>query len=93
MKTVAGLAAQMGQQVSIVIPHIELARYPLSFAQERMLFIEQFEQGTDAYHIPYLVQLDNETCLPLLETAINRLAERHSVMSNDGNFIGFTCNY
>ncbi|MDE9567294.1 hypothetical protein KKI93_25735, partial [Xenorhabdus bovienii] len=28
----------------------------------------------------YLVQLDNDACLPLLETAINQLAERHTVI-------------
>ncbi|MDX7988706.1 amino acid adenylation domain-containing protein [Xenorhabdus sp. 12] len=85
-KTVAGLATGIahssgsGQQACTVIPRLNSAHPPLSFAQERMLFIEQFEQGTDAYHIPYLVQLDNAACLPLLETAINQLAERHSVI-------------
>ncbi|PHM65631.1 Amino acid adenylation [Xenorhabdus stockiae] len=80
LKTIAGLVTQMEKQTYTVIPHLALNRYPLSFTQERMLFIEQFEQGSDTYHIPYLVQLDDETCLPVLETAINRLAERHSVI-------------
>ncbi len=80
LKTIAGLTTRMEQQTYTVIPRLQRERYPLSFAQERMLFIEQFEQGSDVYHIPYLVQLDNDACLPLLETAINRLAERHSVM-------------
>ncbi|MDE9443624.1 amino acid adenylation domain-containing protein, partial [Xenorhabdus bovienii] len=80
LKTVAGLAAQMGQQACTVIPHLELARYPLSPVQERILFIEQFEQGSSVYHVPYLVQLDDGDCLPLLETAINRVVERHPVM-------------
>ncbi|WP_338805220.1 amino acid adenylation domain-containing protein [Xenorhabdus griffiniae] len=79
-KTIASLANQMGHPANTVIPHRELAHYPLSFAQERMLFIEQFEQGTDAYHIPCLVQLDNAACLPVLEAAINRLAQRHAVI-------------
>ncbi|MEQ1965382.1 amino acid adenylation domain-containing protein, partial [Xenorhabdus khoisanae] len=80
LKTIAGLVTHTGQQAHTIIPHLALEHYPLSFAQERMLFIEQFEQGTNAYHIPYLVELDNDACLPLLETAINRLVERHSVM-------------
>ncbi|WP_237386293.1 non-ribosomal peptide synthetase [Xenorhabdus sp. Sc-CR9] len=85
LKTIAGLAdainrEQPGQQACTVIPHLNAEHYPLSFAQERMLFIEQFEQGSSAYHIPYLVQLDNDACLPLLETAINQLAERHTVI-------------
>ncbi|PHM53531.1 non-ribosomal peptide synthetase [Xenorhabdus hominickii] len=80
LKTIAGLMTQMEAQICTVIPHLTQERYPLSFAQERMLFIEQFEQGSDVYHIPYLVQLDNAATLPLLETAINRLAERHAVL-------------
>uniref|UniRef100_UPI001E3ED566 amino acid adenylation domain-containing protein n=1 Tax=Xenorhabdus sp. PB30.3 TaxID=2788941 RepID=UPI001E3ED566 len=80
LKTIAGLATQMNTQIRTVIPPLAQARYPLSFAQERMLFIEQYEQGSDVYHIPYLVQLTQDTSLPLLETAINRLAERHAVL-------------
>uniref|UniRef100_UPI001FE65A73 non-ribosomal peptide synthetase n=1 Tax=Xenorhabdus indica TaxID=333964 RepID=UPI001FE65A73 len=80
LKTIEELATQIGQQTYTVIPHIELARYPLSFAQERMLFIEQFEQGTYAYHIPYLVQLNEGVKLPLLESAINQIVERHNVL-------------
>ncbi len=80
LKTIAGLTTQMEKLTRTIIPHLVLDRYPLSFAQERMLFIEQFEQGSDVYHIPYLVQLDNAAVLPLLETAINRLAKRHAVL-------------
>ncbi|WP_416778068.1 amino acid adenylation domain-containing protein [Xenorhabdus budapestensis] len=80
LKTIEELATQIGQQTYTVIPHIELARYPLSFAQERMLFIEQFEQGTYAYHIPYLVQLNEGVKLSLLASAINRVVERHNVL-------------
>ncbi|WP_053067905.1 non-ribosomal peptide synthetase, partial [Xenorhabdus khoisanae] len=80
LKTIAGLATQMDEQIRTVIPHLTQSRYPLSFAQERMLFIEQYEQGSNVYHIPYLVQLDQDASLPLLDTAINRLAERHAVL-------------
>ncbi|WP_426575526.1 amino acid adenylation domain-containing protein (plasmid) [Xenorhabdus stockiae] len=80
LKTIAGLATQMNTQIRTVIPPLAQARYPLSFAQERMLFIEQYEQGSDVYHIPYLVQLTQDTSLPVLETAIKRLAERHAVL-------------
>ncbi|WP_415843455.1 phosphopantetheine-binding protein, partial [Xenorhabdus thuongxuanensis] len=48
LKTIAGLVTHMGQQTCTVIPRLALEHYPLSFAQERMLFIEQFEQGTNA---------------------------------------------
>ncbi|AOM39757.1 non-ribosomal peptide synthetase [Xenorhabdus hominickii] len=80
LKTIAGLATQMDEQICTVIPHLTQSYYPLSFAQERMLFIEQYEQGSDVYHIPYLAQLAQDTSLPLLKTAINQLTERHAVL-------------
>ncbi|CDG21268.1 putative Phenylalanine racemase (ATP-hydrolyzing) [Xenorhabdus poinarii G6] len=80
LRTIAALVRHLEPQTGTNIPHHDRDRYPLSFAQERMLFIEQFEQGSDVYHIPYLLQLDNGACLPWLETAINRLVERHPVM-------------
>jgi hypothetical protein len=55
----------------LVIAHVELAQYPLSFAQERLLFIENFEQGSTAYHIPYFVQLADDVNLSALTAAFN----------------------
>src|SRR4051812_7811236 len=35
--------------------------HPLSYAQERLWFVEQFEQGTNAYHMPEVLELDIDT--------------------------------
>src|SRR5690349_5875896 len=35
--------------------------YPLSPAQERLWFIEQYEEGTNAYNIPSVYELDRDT--------------------------------
>src|SRR4051794_2065791 len=37
---------------TVILKNSQLTRYPLSPAQERLWFIEQYEQGTNAYHIP-----------------------------------------
>jgi hypothetical protein len=58
----------------------ELNRYPLSFAQERLFFIEQFEQGSDAYHIPLLVEFNSDVDLTALQSAFNLVVERHPVL-------------
>ncbi|NRD71669.1 amino acid adenylation domain-containing protein [Shewanella sp. VB17] len=86
-KTIAGIALvlneqTLAQQELVVIPHLDMAHYPVSFAQTRMLFIEQFEQGSNAYHIPYLAQLDDDANVFLLEEAINVVSARHSVMNS-----------
>ncbi|WP_299009149.1 non-ribosomal peptide synthetase, partial [uncultured Shewanella sp.] len=54
----------------------------LSFAQERLWFIERFEVGSDTYHMPYLVQLQPTTNAELLLVAINRVALRHPVLNS-----------
>ncbi|MBY7735371.1 phosphopantetheine-binding protein, partial [Francisella philomiragia] len=45
----------------ITISKFDMDSYPLSFAQERLWFIEQYEQGTNAYHIPLLLSLNKST--------------------------------
>ncbi|MBD1559982.1 hypothetical protein HC752_23985, partial [Vibrio sp. S9_S30] len=54
----------------------------LSFAQERMLFIEQFEQGSDAYHIPYTVELSSDIQQDALIQAFQTVVDRHPVLSS-----------
>ncbi|PCK01491.1 MAG: hypothetical protein COA42_23000, partial [Alteromonadaceae bacterium] len=81
----AGLCACLEEQsldhkVLKKIPANSLARYPLSFAQERLIFIERFEQGTDAYHIPYFVKLREGVNLPALESAIKIIVDRHPIL-------------
>ncbi|NQZ10832.1 MAG: amino acid adenylation domain-containing protein, partial [Algicola sp.] len=85
-QSVAGLTLRLAQQVAeelAVIPHNELgeqARYPLSFAQERLLFIERFEQGCDAYQMPYLVKLSVDADLNWLNQAFSVVINRHDVL-------------
>lgn len=55
---------------------------PLSFAQERLWFLAQFEQGGHAYHMPYLVRLNEQVDEAVLLQAINQVAERHPVLNS-----------
>ncbi|MDP3562589.1 MAG: amino acid adenylation domain-containing protein, partial [Legionellaceae bacterium] len=48
---------------------------PLSFAQERLWFIEQYEGGTDAYHIPLLLRREDG----LIES-LQRVIQRHAIL-------------
>src|SRR4051812_12665918 len=40
------------------------ASLPLSFAQERMWFLEQLEPGSSVYHIPFAVRLSTRATRP-----------------------------
>ena len=77
--TIAELAQTLTTELS-PIPARDLTRGPLSFAQQRLWFIEQFEQGTAAYHIPVLLPLDSEEHGQHLLTALQLLAHRHHTL-------------
>lgn len=79
-KTIARLQKHLveGQQ-QITAQHLN--EYPLSFAQERMWFIEQFETEStaSAYHIPYLLKLSATADMARLLAAIETVLQRHAV--------------
>ncbi|NTS77173.1 non-ribosomal peptide synthase/polyketide synthase [Catenovulum sp. SM1970] len=79
-KTIRGIANHIDTEQVINIPRSESSQYPLSFAQQRLRFIEAFEQGSSAYHIPYLVRLDDDVQLDVLRDAINYIADRHPIL-------------
>uniref|UniRef100_UPI002631D3BB condensation domain-containing protein n=1 Tax=uncultured Shewanella sp. TaxID=173975 RepID=UPI002631D3BB len=53
-----------------------------SFAQERLWFIERYEQGTDSYHIPYIATLKDDTDEGALVRAITKIIARHPVLNS-----------
>ncbi|MCJ8271674.1 MAG: condensation domain-containing protein, partial [Psychrosphaera sp.] len=65
-----------------MIPALNQADYPLSFAQQRLLFIERFEQGSDAYHLPWLVALHADVDIKRLSQALAAVVNRHEVLNS-----------
>jgi amino acid adenylation domain-containing protein/non-ribosomal peptide synthase protein (TIGR01720 family) len=56
------------------------SRLPLSFAQQRLWFIDQLEPGNAAYNIPGAVRLEGRLDLDAIERAINEIVRRHEVL-------------
>ncbi|MHB9148348.1 MAG: amino acid adenylation domain-containing protein, partial [Candidatus Amoebophilus sp.] len=52
----------------------------LSFAQERLWFIEKYEEGTAAYNIPMMYKLSNECEIALLERSLRAIVNRHEIL-------------
>jgi amino acid adenylation domain-containing protein len=52
----------------------------LSFAQERLWFIEQYEEGTNAYHLPALYELDHATDKEGLKYGLQQIVSRHEIL-------------
>ena len=53
---------------------------PLSFAQERLWFIDQLEPDSAAYNVHYAMRLAGELDLGALRRALDLLVERHEVL-------------
>ncbi len=53
---------------------------PLSFAQQRLWFIEKYEQGTNAYNIPMICKISKTASLNCIEKSIKAIIARHEVL-------------
>ncbi|MEZ4660712.1 MAG: amino acid adenylation domain-containing protein, partial [Caldilineaceae bacterium] len=86
--TVARLAAVIEQErrrrAPVALPPLHpmprAEPAPLSFAQERMWFLQQLAPDNTAYHISLVVRLHSALNLPALEQALNAVAQRHESM-------------
>ncbi|MCE7000690.1 non-ribosomal peptide synthase/polyketide synthase [Saccharothrix sp. S26] len=76
--TVAALAARLAGSTSAggAITRVE-GDGPLSFAQQRLWFLDQFQPGGTEYVTPLAVRLRGELDVPRLERALTALVERH----------------
>jgi len=52
----------------------------LSFAQERLWFIERYEEGSNAYNVPMIYKLSKDINLNILEKSIRSIVKRHEVL-------------
>ncbi|MGK8485765.1 condensation domain-containing protein [Nocardia asiatica] len=83
--SVAGLAARVeahagsaAGQALRALPRPE--RVPLSYAQQRMWFLNRFDPGSAVNNIPVAVRLSGRLDVAALRAAVGDLAERHEVL-------------
>ncbi|WP_084423807.1 non-ribosomal peptide synthetase [Rhodococcoides kyotonense] len=55
-------------------------RIPLSYAQQRMWFLNRFDESSLAYNVPIAIRLTGDLDRPALEAAIADLVVRHEVL-------------
>ncbi|MBS0265319.1 MAG: amino acid adenylation domain-containing protein [Planctomycetes bacterium] len=85
--TIARLADSLrASRVPASHPHVALRRVkrdedlPLSFAQERLWFLDQLEPGSAAYNIPWVASLRGELDCTALRQVLCDIVQRHEVL-------------
>ena len=79
-KSISQLLIHCSNKIEIIIPQIDKNQAVLSFAQDRLWFIEQYEKGTNAYHIPEIYQLDSTVNIEGISYAIQQIVKRHEAL-------------
>ncbi|NPD22374.1 non-ribosomal peptide synthase/polyketide synthase, partial [Corallococcus exiguus] len=63
-----------------LVPVPRTGLLPLSFAQQRLWFIDQLEPGTATYNIPFALRVQGALDVPALEQAFHALLHRHEAL-------------
>ena len=58
----------------------EAFAFPLSFAQQRLWFLDQLEPGNPIYNIPSALRLAGSLNITALEQSFNEIVRRHKVL-------------
>ncbi|MEU7765421.1 amino acid adenylation domain-containing protein [Nocardia sp. NPDC049190] len=83
--TVAGLAVKLEQSAgerkrAALAARTRPDRIPLSFAQQRMWFLNQFDTSVSVYHIPAVIRLMGDLDVGALRQAVADLVARHEIL-------------
>jgi amino acid adenylation domain-containing protein len=85
--TIAGLAAIVGEKLrdrKLQSPPLRQigrsGRLPLSFAQQRLWFIDRLESGSPFYNIPVAVRLSGKLDVAVLQKCVDEIVRRHEVL-------------
>ncbi|MBW4678524.1 MAG: amino acid adenylation domain-containing protein [Microcoleus vaginatus WJT46-NPBG5] len=76
----AGNLSETGIQAPPLLPISRTKEVPLSFAQQRLWFLDQLDPGTPAYNISAAVHLKGELNVPALEKSFHEIINRHEVL-------------
>jgi amino acid adenylation domain-containing protein len=73
-------AADGAERIPPMQPLAATAEPPLSFAQERMWFLDRFAAGTGAYNVPAVLELAGTIDVDALRGALDALVARHETL-------------
>ncbi|HZN53849.1 MAG TPA: amino acid adenylation domain-containing protein, partial [Candidatus Polarisedimenticolaceae bacterium] len=76
----AALCAGAAAETPPLRPVARSGPVPLSFAQERLWFLDQLEPGSASYNVPMAVRLEGEVEAEALERAFGEVMRRHEAL-------------
>lgn len=93
--TVAGLAQtiekaiKQGQGIEAppILPVSRDAELPLSFAQQRLWFLDQLKPGSSVYNFPNAVRLEGDLSIPAFEYSLSQITRRHETLRTNFRMI------
>ena len=77
------LLREQGVDVSrtLILPHSrDRDRFPLSYAQQRLWFLDQLQPGTALYNIPTAVRMRGKLDIPTFQRSVDALVQRHETI-------------
>ena len=81
--TVAGLAVELAGAASgrpTLGPAERIEPLPLSYAQQRLWFLNRLEGHTDAYNLPFVVRISETFDRVAFQAALRDVVERHEIL-------------
>jgi acyl carrier protein len=94
--TVAGLAERtealgrekQGLEASPIARVPRDQALPLSFAQQRLWFLDQLEPNNPLYNVPHIARLSGRLNIPVLEKTLNEIVRRHETLRTRFESVG-----
>ncbi|MFD2171047.1 amino acid adenylation domain-containing protein [Tumebacillus lipolyticus] len=63
-----------------IVPIARNQQFPLSFAQQRLWFMAQYDPNSPMYSMPYLLRMRGDLDLPALERSLAEIVRRHEAL-------------
>jgi amino acid adenylation domain-containing protein len=67
-------------ELTVITPAPADADIPLSYAQERLWFLNQLDENNTAYNVPRALKMTGELHMDILESVFTKLVERHTIL-------------